>query len=204
MPAAELGLLPGPLIERAASPATVAKGHLRRWGQGPGHLPRCAKLWEACWNQHRDPGACIFSIRLVPAPGLNSGSNPEVSVPSFWAGALWRAMQTPHLVPCQPVTLARSPSLNLFLLYKMGSWYLARFVTQVIRTACGVSGGGKGWLLPGTSCPLLRRHSDEDVLILAQGSHYSRADPGGLSELLSPPRVLASCWPQTLWSWGLP
>lgn len=204
MPAAELGLLPGPLIERAAGPATVAKGHLRRWGQGPGHLPRCAKLWEACWNQHRDPGAYIFSIRLVPAPGLNSGSNPEVSVPSFWAGALWRAMQTPHLVPCQPVTLARSPSLNLFLLYKMGSWYLARFVTQVIRTACGVSGGGKGWLLPGTSCPLLRRHSDEDVLILAQGSHYSRADPGGLSELLSPPRVLASCWPQTLWSWGLP
>lgn len=127
-------------------------------------MPRCAKLWEACWNQRWDPSACIFSIKLVPTPGLNSGSNPEVSVTSFWAGALWRAMQAPHLLPYQPVTLARSPSLNLFLLYKMGSWYLARFVTQVIRAACGVSGGGKVWLVPDISCPLLRRHSDKGVL----------------------------------------
>lgn len=45
--------------------------------------------------------------------------------------------------------LAKSPSLNLFLLCKMGSWYLAGFVTQIFRKACGVSGDGKGWLLLG-------------------------------------------------------
>lgn len=44
--AAELGLLPGPLTERTPGWATVASWGLRRWGQGSGRLPRCARLWE--------------------------------------------------------------------------------------------------------------------------------------------------------------
>lgn len=123
--AVEPGLLPSALTERAPGPATVARGWLRRWRQGPGHLPRYARLWrEACL----EPGLAsrclpLLYYRVVPPPRLLSGSNPEGGDLTSWLGrALWMAMQTAGLVPYQPVTLARSPSLNLFLLCTMGSW----------------------------------------------------------------------------------
>lgn len=89
-------------------------------------------------SQLWDPGTC-----LCYRPVLSSGISPEgVSLPSR-AGALWRAMKAPGFVSYQPVTLARSSSLNLFLC-KMGSWCLLRFVTHVFNEICGVSGAWKG------------------------------------------------------------
>lgn len=106
----------------------------------------------------------LLHYRLVPPPRLSSGSNAEGGSFTSLLGRSTlegHAMQTLGLVPYQPVTLARSPSLNLFLLCKMGSWYVAGFVTQVFRKACGVSGSGARVVL---SCPLLRKQSDEGAL----------------------------------------
>ena len=40
------GLLSSLLTEMAPGWAAVARGWLRRWGQGSGHSPRYARLWE--------------------------------------------------------------------------------------------------------------------------------------------------------------
>lgn len=86
--AVEPGLLPSALTERAPGPATVARGWLRRWRQGPGHLPRYARLWrEACL----EPGLasrCLphLHYRVVPPPRLLSGSNPEGGSLTSWLG----------------------------------------------------------------------------------------------------------------------
>lgn len=102
----------------------------------------------------------------------------------------------------QSVTLARSPSLNLFLLCKMGSWYLAGFVTQLFRKLCGVPGSWRGvavaWrplvFCSGSSrMKGYQRHLPRGVITAAPGQEGSlgySVPPMGTGQLLT-----SDLWP---------